>query len=210
MTEQEYSDAFVRLGRPLTARDGVSGDEIAEAERRLGCVLPRALTAFYRVAGRATDFTDHYDHFLAPSDWSLTAGKLVFLEENQAVVIYAVDVGLPSPDPPVFMTTNQEPFEWYEVCGRCSEFLNVMTYWEGAFGGAMPATASAAADMKVRERLDRQFQSIGEVNEMRAYSRAGTAVCLVQWDGEWRIFVGASNDVILEQVENDLGGKLER
>ncbi len=134
----------------------------------------------------------------------------MFLAENQSVVLYAVDIGLMSPDPPVVMANNAETFEWYEVCRRCSEFLQVMLYWEGAFGGAMSATGSGIVDAKFREVLEREFRPVGEVNEMWAYAKPGVAVCFVRWDDGWRIFVGATSDALLAEFERDLEVELEQ
>src|SRR5262245_34131263 len=209
MVIRDYSDTFSRLGRRLRPSDGVPEDEIAAAEDRLGCRAPEALRSFYRLAGQAMDFTEHYDQFLHPSDWSVEGGKLVFLVENQGVVLYAVDADSTSRDPPVVMASNQETLDWYEVCGQCSEFLDVMLHWEGAFGHAMNSGGFAIVDEAFRELLERDFRTVGEVNGMWAYSKPGVAACFVQWDGDWRVFVGAANDALLAQAEHDFGIQLE-
>jgi hypothetical protein len=43
---------------------------------------------------------------------------------------------------------------------------------------------------------------------MRAYGSAGLAICLVQWDDGWRIFVGALDEDRLAEVDA-LGVELE-
>lgn len=204
-----YQDLFEMLGRPLKAGDAIPPKELARAERRLRCRVPDALRAFYDVAVRATDFIDHHDHFLAPGDWSIEAGKLMFLTENQAVVLYAVDATVPSKDPPVFMANNSEPYAWHPACDRCSEFLQVMLCWEGAFGGAMKTGGSVVVPAGLRGKLEAKFQRVGEVNGMSGYVRTGAVVCFVKWNGGWRIFSGATNVTILAKIETDLGVKLE-
>jgi hypothetical protein len=164
---------------------------IARAENRLGVHLPAALRSFYRNAGHATDFTTVYDRFLSPDDWRLSAGKVVFMVENQEVVAYGTDARLPSDDPPVAMTSGDDGAEWSTVCSSCSEFLDVMLHWEGAFGGAMPHTALGIARPKSLSTLERNWIAVGEVNEMRAFRRAGCAACCVQWQDEWRVYLGA-------------------
>jgi hypothetical protein len=208
VTEALYRQAFAVVGYDLTSADRVPGSEIVAAEARLGCAAPAALRAFYQLAGNARRMLDHYDHLLPPIQWSIEDGKLVFLAENQAVVLYAVDSSLASPDPPVLMTNNQDPFEWYGVCRSCSEFLRVMVHWEGSFGGAMPVAGSGLVDQSIRETLATRFQSAGEVNEMWAYGAPNLAVCLVKWDDGWRIFVGASSDERLADI-GALGVDLE-
>lgn len=211
MTEQEYKETFKALGRTLQPGDGVPDAAIEEAQAKLGRRIPAALRAFYRAAGQATDFTDNYDHFLLPSKWSIEDGKLVFLAENQSVVLYAIDTLVEDDDPPVLMTSNEEPFVfkvWNEVCGRCSEFLDVMIHWEGAFGGAMPFGGSAVVDANFRQVLERDFHARGLVNGMRAYTGQGLAICFMQWSDGWRIFVGATQENMLAHI-TELGVKLE-
>jgi hypothetical protein len=200
MSEALYREAFAVVGYDLTEADGLPNELIAAAERRMGCRVPSALREFYRLAGNAQRVINHYDDFLVPDKWSLEGGKLVFLAENQAVVLYAVDTAVPAVDPPVVMATNQDPHEWYEVCRSCSEFLRVMVHWEGSFGGAMPAGGSAIVDPFIQSTLAAKFQYAGEVNEMRAYGTPGLAVCLVQWNNGWRIFVGASEEKRLAEI----------
>ena len=206
--EDQFRDTFALLGRPLQSADAVSDRAIDTAEAALGCRVPEPLRAFYRVAGNARDMIDHHDNFLLPSDWSLEGGNLVFLTDDQAVVLYAVDSKDPEADPPVLMANNEEPYTWHQVCGRCSEFLHVMVHWEGAFGGAMPFAGSATVQETIREALETGFRARGEVNAMRAYSRPGLAVCFVEWDDDWRIFVGAANEDVLAEIAN-LGVSLE-
>ena len=208
MTEALYREAFAVVAHELTAADRLPEEAIASAQRRLGCRPPEALREFYRLAGNARRMIDHYDHFLLPEDWSLEGGKLVFLTENQAVVLYAVDPSVADPDPPVLMASNQEPYDWHQVCRSCSEFLRVMVHWEGAFGGAMPIVGFAVVEEGIRTALAERFRLAGEVNEMRAYGSPGLAICLVQWDDGWRIFVGAQDENRLAEVDA-LGVELE-
>lgn len=208
VSEADYADTFALLGRPLGTEDAVSSAEISEAEAALECRLPGALAAFYQVAGRALDFTDHHDHFFPPSEWLLHDSKLVFLAENQGVVLYAVDIEVEADDPPVLMANNDDTLEWEEVCPRCSEFLQVMIHWEGAFGGAMPLIGSATVDERFREVLAKSFRPRGEVDALWAYSNPGLAVCFVEWADGWKIFVGAANEEALAPIAT-LGVELE-
>lgn len=208
MSESEYRRAFAVLGYELGPPDGVPDARIAVAEGRLRCRAPLRLREFYLVAGNARGIVDHYDHFLLPEDWSLEGRKLVFVAENQAVVLYAVDTAVADEDPPVLMSNNAEPYEWHEVCRSCSEFLQVMVHWEGSFGGAMPIAASGVVDESIRPELEARFRAVGEVNAMWAYGKPGVAVCLVRWDDGWRVFVGAKDEESLGEL-GALGVDLE-
>lgn len=204
----DFRAAFAAVGCELTAADQVPDEAIANAERRLECRAPAALRDFYRLAGNARRTTDHHDHFLPPREWSRDGDRLVFLAENQGVVLYAVDVASGAADPPVVMTNNREPFDWHEVCRGCSEFLRVMVHWEGAFGGAMPVTGSARVDPGIRRALASEFRFAGVVKDMWAYGRPGLAVCLVEWEDGWRVFARADGEERLRELAK-LGVEIE-
>ena len=69
--DEMYRRTFAGLGRQLRRGDGVAASRLAAAERRLGVALPRALRAFYSVAGRASDFNNRHDQLLPPTEWRL-------------------------------------------------------------------------------------------------------------------------------------------
>jgi hypothetical protein len=122
----QYRQAFASLGRPLRRRDGTPRSELHAAARELGLRVPRALRDYYLVAGRAEDFNCAHNSLLQPRDWSIESRKLVFLQENQAVVLYGTVAGSePEDDPPAFMGANDDPIRWYQVNGQCSVFLLV-------------------------------------------------------------------------------------
>ncbi len=196
MTEQDYAEMFRLLGRPLGEEDAVPADEIDAAAAVLGCRVPEPLRAFYRVGGRAVDFIDHHDHFLPPEEWSLEDGKLVFLAENQGVVLWAVGTehAYAIDDPPVFTANNEEPLDWKQVAPRCSDFLEFMVIWEAGFGGAMPVTGSAIVEEGLRSTLAKSLRTHGELDGGHAYSGPGLAVCMVEWADDWMILVGAVNE----------------
>lgn len=209
--DRQYIDAFLSVGRSLSDHDAMPEGDLLAAEHRLGVRIPEALVRFYSVAGRAADFMDHYDHLLPPKDWSAEANKLLFLAENQAVVLYGAGLEpLGVKNPPVFMCTNQPPFEWHEVCGSTSEFLEVMLRWECAFGGAMAHTATGQATPSLVDLLKaKAWRNVGEVNEMRAYSKHQRALCHVQWSDGWRVFAGATSEADLKAIGEELGIELE-
>jgi hypothetical protein len=207
--EYEYAAAFARLGRPLMEPDGVPEEDIARAERRLGHRVPAPVRAFYRVAGRARDFVGHYDDFLLPDDWSVDGTRLIFLAENQGVVLYAVGVEATG-DAPVVMASNVEPFAWHTVCERASTFCLAMLHWEASFGGAMPAAGSGVVDEGFRSVLERECRPVGEVNAMWAYGREGLAACFVRWDDGWRVFLGALDEEALGEAADRFGIDLDQ
>jgi hypothetical protein len=206
-----YRRAFQILGRRLKPEDAIPDYEILGAERRLGVRIPKALADFYRSAGRAADYTSVFNSFRVPSALALQAEKLVFMEENQAVVLWGTDAGdEPSDDPPAYQATNDEPLVWERVNERCSVFLMVMLHWEAAFGGAMPCANTASVDAELVGILDRKWSFVGEVNGMRAYNKPGAAICFLKWEDEWRIFAGCTEEAGMSAIASELGIEWEK
>lgn len=203
---KEYGRTYANLGRPLTARDGCAESRIAAAERRLGVRVPTALRDYFLVAGRERRFNCVFDRLLRPEDWFVDAERLVFMEENQAVVYWGtLAAAKRASNPPVYQGVNGEPIEWYVEHEQCSVFLHVMLHWQGAFGGAMPWSGTATVAPTLVRRLNRKWSFVGEVNRMRAYSRQGQAVCLLEWDDGWRIFCGTAAKQDAARIADELG-----
>lgn len=201
-----YRQVFETLGRRLNSEDGVPEVELLEAERRLGLRLPKALADFYRAAGRADDYTSVFNRLLPPGELAMESDKLVFLVENQAVVLWGTNAGSePTDDPACYQATNGEPLVWEGVNERCSIFLLVMLHWEAAFAGAMPNASTAAVDGNLVELLNLNWSFVGEVNGLRAYNKPGSAVCFLRWEDGWRVFAGSTSESGMNALASEFG-----
>lgn len=209
--QKRYRRAFQTLGRRLKPEDAFSDADILAAERRLRVRIPKALADFYRTAGKAADYTSVFNSFRVPSALAMQSGKLVFMEENQAVVLWGTDAAdEPSDDPPAYQATNDETLVWEQVSERCSVFLMVMLHWEAAFGGAMPCASTARVDAELVGVLERKWSFVGEVNGMRAYNKPGAAICFLKWEDGWRIFAGCTSDAGTSAIATELGIEWEK
>jgi len=130
MFKRKYSDAFkTLLGRNLRQGDGFNPTELAQCEKRLKLKLPRAFREYYEFAGKVPINTEH-NILYHPKKLKKLKGKLLFMEENQRVVFWGLDVQEPNQaDPQVFQTDNSEPLEWYSEEKSFSEFILSMWRW---------------------------------------------------------------------------------
>ncbi len=207
--QAQYRRAFEILGRPLRRKDGFPNKTIIAAEHRLGIRVPKALADFYRVAGRADDFTCVFNRMLPPDEWAIEAGKLMFMEENQAVVLWGTEAGASSiDDPPAFQATNEEPLEWEQVNDRCSVFLLVMTHWEAAYGAAMPYANTTKVEADLVGRLELNWSFVGEVVGMKAFHKPGRVVCILE-EEDSRIYAGANSEAELDAIASELDVRWE-
>lgn len=211
MTTLPYTELFAMFGRRLAAQDAVPPQAIDKAETGLQATVPDALRDFYLQAGNARDFIAVYDQFLAPSEWGVQDGRLIFVEENQDVVRYGVDCSADAPaDPPVWIATTGATLEWHPASDTCSGFIAAMLAWQAAFGEALPFTGSGLATPAAAAALaGGDWHHLGTVNGMSAYLRPGQAVCQVEWDDGVRLFVGALTDESFWALEDLLGVDLE-
>lgn len=211
MATLSYPELFALLGRRLAAQDAVPPQAIDKAGAALQTTVPLALRDFYLQAGNARDFVAVYDQFLAPSEWGVQDGRLVFVEENQDVVRYGVDCGADAPaDPPVWIATTGDALEWHPASDTCSGFIAAMLVWQGAFGEALPFTGTGLATPAALAALaGGGWHHVGTVNGMSAYLQSGHAVCQVEWDDGVRLFVGALTDETFWALEDLLGVVLE-
>jgi hypothetical protein len=112
---ERLKSTFETLVRPLTPEDGQSETSTSKAEARLGLRLPAVLREYYLLAGRFDRFDRAHNQLRRPEEWSIDGGKLAFLEENQCVVYWGVEVGTSPDDPPVYQGQNGQglTIEWY-------------------------------------------------------------------------------------------------
>ncbi|QFG23465.1 SMI1/KNR4 family protein [Actinomadura sp. WMMB 499] len=118
-------------GVPLGPGDGTPGTELDAAEGHLGVRLPAAVREAYALFGRRPDLHTNLHGLLAPDDFYLHAGGVVFREEHQGVATWGVlvtdmhagDAG--APDPPVRISMDDEPWKpWYDTFSvACLEIL---------------------------------------------------------------------------------------
>ncbi|OLT14123.1 hypothetical protein BJF79_02815 [Actinomadura sp. CNU-125] len=122
LRDREAAWTYVRgfaahWGVPLRPGDGTPGAELDAAEERLGVRLPAAFREAYALFGRRPDLHTNLHGLLAPDDFHLHAGGVVFREENQGVATWGLLVTeLDAPDPPVRISTDDGPWEpWLDA-----------------------------------------------------------------------------------------------
>jgi hypothetical protein len=128
--KRKYSQAFKNLvDRGLKRGDGFEVTELSKCEKRLKLKLPLAFHEYYEIAGKAPINTEH-NILYGPSKLKIWKGKLLFMEENQRVVFWGLDMQeLDQTDPQVFQAANSEPITWYSEERSFSEFILSMWRW---------------------------------------------------------------------------------
>lgn len=128
------AELHAMMERRLTASDGFSGEEIVAAEKRLKLKLPVSLKTYYELAGNLELNTQH-NRLYAPFRLEVEAGKLIFMEENQAVVFWGIDLKhFGDADPEVFQAANAKKLVWYSEELRFSDWIIKTWKWQLGIG----------------------------------------------------------------------------
>ena len=203
---RDYGDrvreVFAALGLPLAPRHACGERAIAAAEKRLGIVVPADLRAYYRAAGRHDGINRAHNRLLPPNEWAVDSGRLIFMEENQNVVFWGVPVGpaATEDDPDVWQAQNGDALTWEPEAAKLSEFLLAMLCWQAVMGG-LPRTRAAAVGRRFPSKLGRSFRRVGQIGELEAFARAGTALCFARsGEAEWRLLAAAHDARVLDRL----------
>lgn len=132
--------------------DGFPEEVIADAEGRLDIRIPATLRSFYMSWGRRRDLTQMNESLLAPDEWVVHSGALIFSVENQACGYWAVSLtSLDEANPPVLeadagpeMSLRELTVDlaWRVRRRHVSAFLDDLTYLHAFSGGALHGATS--------------------------------------------------------------------
>ncbi len=206
-----YRAVFSDFGYPLTEKSAGSPGLLEQAEARLGVRVPTALRDYYLVAGRERRFNSAHNRFLPPTRWEINQKRLVFMEENQSVVLWGVSTRNPdSEDPPVSQGINDDPIAWSPEHRKCSVWVRVMLHYQAVCGGFRHLGGGEAPDPTFYRFEKRGWTFHGEVNSLRAYSRPNQVVCLMlsndlPFTSQSSVMVGGKTRRDLQAIATELG-----
>lgn len=130
MFKEYYASRFKEIfSSPLQTSDGL-GDELVQVKlQQLGLEIPEALAQYYAVAGLHWINKEH-NRLRSLEELEWFDDKLVFMDENQWVVYWAISkADLYTPNPTIWQGANSDVIEW-EDCGyECTRFIMAMWEW---------------------------------------------------------------------------------
>ena len=117
------------LGSALKPSDGLGDDAVRAKLAELRLTIPRALSEYYSLAGCHWINENHHQlRRIERIEWM--DDKLVFMDENQCVVFWGIQMDdLSEADPIVWQGVNGEPIEWYREDYKVSRFLMALWKW---------------------------------------------------------------------------------
>lgn len=200
-----YREAIEVFCSPLTSGDGTPAEEIRKGETQLGFSLPEAVRAYYRTLGRHR-LNQAHNRLFSPEEWFVHEGRLVFMEENQAVLYWGVATDEGGADPVVYQGANlrDEAIEWHSENACCADFMLVMMHWQAVCGGLefMGMAHITPADL---EQVRAQWSSIGALGGgLRAFTQHGDVACVIGQESDLEIFAASRTENGYERLDRRL------
>jgi hypothetical protein len=176
----QYRELFGRFGYPLGKSHGMAASVLNTAASRLGVAIPIALRDYYAVAGNERRFNRSQQTFLHPSKWFADQRHIVFIEENQTASWWGVSVKSRGARDPMMSqgVDHDDSIEWHKEHDKCSAFISVLLHYQAVSGGFRFCGSGAAPD-DVHEKLRRDWEYVGEVNQLWAFRRQNQVVCIM-------------------------------
>ena len=119
-----------------------------------------------------------FQRFATPEQWEIEDGKLVFLEENQGVCFWGVEIG--GDQPTVWQRTNEDS-PWYSEEVELEEFLRIVLYYQCAQGGYDYAATVGLEQTELLKLLTVRWEKVVEHNGLHIYWQSDV---LIWWLGQ--------------------------
>ncbi len=171
-----YNKIFDLFGYPLDDSTSMEESVITHASQSYDTGIPVALRDFYLVAGCEKRFSQCYNHLITPKNWIIDKDQIVFMEENQGVVLWSVSIN-GGDDPLVFQSINDNEMEWFPENCKFSVFIAVMLHYQAVNGG-FDCIGNFSEHVELNKMLKEKWTCYGTVNGLIAYSRQNQVLCI--------------------------------
>lgn len=122
---QQYfkKELAVIIGRKITIKDGFSKKQLDKLLYEADINIPTSLYQYYQTCGKLEINKEHHNLY-NPNELEFIDNYLVFMEENQRVVIWGFNKeDLNKEDPMVYQSQENEKTEWYPEEMEFSKFI---------------------------------------------------------------------------------------
>ena len=165
----------------MTEKDGLNISEIEAVEKSLGLKLPAVLRDFHLLVGKLDMFISSFNQFVEPY---IKGNMLVFLEENQGVCIWGINIQ-DIENETVYQCSDYETDnpEWYSEEVTLTDYLIIEMYYECAQGGYeyMGAVYERNFDNKEKylqflAEITAEYKKVVEHNGLLIYQNGGKLI----------------------------------
>ena len=155
--------------------------KIETVENSLSLKLPSVLREFHLLVGNLEMFISSFEQFVEPY---IKDKMLVFLEENQGVCYWAINIQ-DSENETVFMCTDfdTDKLEWYSEEVSLTDFLVILMYYQCAQGGYECGSAVYESNFDSKENymqfladITVDYKKVVEHNGLVIYQNGGKLI----------------------------------
>jgi hypothetical protein len=192
---------------------GIPENEIIAMENILKIKLPKILREYYLELGNNKSINNSFNRLLEPKEIGFTEDNkyLVFYEENQGVVYWAInksDIG--NEDPRVYASyyPNDLTQEWFIDSETTENFLLSMAYWNGALEG-LNFLANYSNDNGINnntiKKIENNFTEINGITnqQLRFFTDNDIGIIALTFESENKyngIYIGTNNQETYKNI----------
>lgn len=170
--------------------------------------LPEILTTYYRSFGRSS-FNRVFNRLLGPADITQSGEMVVFCEENQQVVKWAIRTTQPIKCDPAVFQSSAEDHRWYAEHAHLSSFLVGFLGWQLVNGG-LPVSGEAEICPGQFRALTQQATAVrglsrDERYDVRVLYVDGSVFCVIGRGVRKQLFFGARSGSRLRKRLDQIG-----
>lgn len=155
--------------------------------------VPAALLQLWREIGGNHDLLSGFQRFRLPNEVEVHDGNVLFLDEHQGVVVWAVPCA--GDDPPVlqYPVGDEGQLEGpYPEDATLGDFLRAVLVMQATHGHVLPYAGSRArAAGSAQVLVDAGLTALAPVGELQPFIGAGIAVSVMSEDDGEVVFVAA-------------------
>jgi len=194
----------------LYAKEDIHGyleKDLRNLEKEKGVSLPDALYQYYLQVGKMQVNSAH-NRLFPPEELEIMDGYLVFMQENQSVVLWSVkESELNSENPNVYQGPTYEGTidQWYSEGSDLEFFLNQMILFQTIMGG-YESVATLDYTQEVKSYFNENWEKLSYSNDqMYFYFKDSVLVLFMFYENTADIYVAAFDDSLLNDFETRSG-----
>ena len=198
-----YKTLVENLGYAPAQIAGIPEADIEAWEARHGVQLPGPLRAYLAEVGNMA-FNRAHNRLYTLDELVIEGDKLIFMEENQNVVQWAVDMRDLSEEALVFQRARGEADDmWYPEELECAAFLELMIYWQTVNGGFECFALGDASEPVIR-KLAKEWPRKAAGSGVVCSARKGVVLCIIEGDADYNVMLAGQTEAQLEAAMMEL------
>jgi hypothetical protein len=213
----EYMDYIQRIkllyNLPQNNTYGISENEIILMENNLKIKLPKILREYYLTLGNNKNINNSFNRLFEPKEISFTedGNYLVFYEENQGVVYWAINKNdMENENPRVYGNYDPDDLtqDWFIDSETTDNFLLSMAYWNGVLEGlnfSANYSNDSGIESNIIKNIEDNFSEIKGITnqQLRFFTDRNIEIIVLTFDTKYNyngIYIGTNDEEAYKNI----------